>query len=228
MGGGGFSMAPDDAATALDRHVLELCGAESPTVTFVPTASADNDDYVARFRAAFGALGVRTDVLTLWSDARASVERLHEADVVYVGGGSTVNLLSLWRAHGVDAILRDRAQADGVVLAGISAGANCWYHASSTDSYRELAPLRDGLGLLRDAFCPHYLQEPGRAESLRSWVAHGDLPETTACEDGVAAVWRSGAFVEFVSESPGQVGRFVVPDRDRGTATLTVDARFLR
>jgi peptidase E len=28
-------------------------------------------------------------------------------DVVYVGGGSTANLLALWRLHGLDAALRD-------------------------------------------------------------------------------------------------------------------------
>ena len=65
----------------------------------------------------------------------------------YVGGGSTLNLLALWRAHGVDAVLADLAARDDAVLAGVSAGANCWYEACSTDSFGPLAPLRDGLGL---------------------------------------------------------------------------------
>lgn len=61
------------------------------------------------------------------------MERLSSADVVYVGGGSTLNLLALWRAHGVDAVLADLAARDDAVLAGVSAGANCWYEACSTD-----------------------------------------------------------------------------------------------
>lgn len=84
LGGGGFSMADDDAATSIDRRLLELTGVADPLVTFVPTASADDADYIGRFRAAFTALD-RTDLLTLWEDARASVERLSSADVVYVG-----------------------------------------------------------------------------------------------------------------------------------------------
>ena len=46
-------------------------------------------------RTAYAALGVRTMVLTLWADASASVARLAQADLVLVGGGSTVNLLAL-------------------------------------------------------------------------------------------------------------------------------------
>jgi hypothetical protein len=34
-------------------------------------------------------------------------EHLLAQDVIYVGGSSKVNLLALWRTHGVDAILRE-------------------------------------------------------------------------------------------------------------------------
>lgn len=203
LGGGGFSMADDDAATSIDRRLLELTGVADPLVTFVPTASADDADYIGRFRAAFAALGVRTDVLTLWEDARASVERLSSADVVYVGGGSTLNLLALWRAHGVDAVLADVAARDDAVLAGVSAGANCWYEACSTDSFGPLAPLRDGLGLLPGSFCPHFDGEQGRADSVRAWVREGLLPEGWAADDGAALHWRDGVIVDHLVERPG-------------------------
>ena len=53
-------------------------------------------------------------------------EHLLAQDVIYVGGGSMVNLLALWRAHGLDEILREAWQA-GIVLAGLSAGSMCWF-----------------------------------------------------------------------------------------------------
>ncbi|WP_220087839.1 Type 1 glutamine amidotransferase-like domain-containing protein, partial [Burkholderia multivorans] len=97
-------------------------------------------------------------------------------DLVYVGGGSTVNLLALWRTHGVDDVLR-RAAATGTILAGISAGANCWFETSSTDSFGPLAPLRDGFGFLPGSACPHHHGEEGRAETFRTWIADGTLSD---------------------------------------------------
>ncbi len=78
-------------------------------------------------------------------------------DVVLVGGGNTLNMLAVWRAHGLDEILREAWDA-GVVLAGGSAGANCWFEASTTDSYLlgRSDPLADGLGFVTGSFCPHF------------------------------------------------------------------------
>ncbi len=59
-------------------------------------------------------------------------------------GGSTANLLAVRRVHHLDAILREAWNA-GVVLCGISAGANCWFTASTTDSFGPvLQALPDG------------------------------------------------------------------------------------
>ena len=75
--------------------------------------------------------------------------------------GNTLNMLAIWRAHGLDEILREAWDA-GVVLAGGSAGANCWFEASTTDSYLlgRADPLPDGLGFVPGSFCPHYDSEP--------------------------------------------------------------------
>ena len=42
-------------------------------------------------------------------------------DVLLVGGGSVVNLMAVWRAHGLAPVMRECWEA-GVVLAGWSAG----------------------------------------------------------------------------------------------------------
>lgn len=200
LGGGGFSMS-EDGTSPIDDFLLDLTGRDRPRVCFVPTASGDSADYAHRFEAAFEGRA-ETSVLSLFARdpwGHAEPEMLLEQDAIYVGGGSTANLLALWRLHGLPATLA-RAAEQGTVLAGISAGMNCWYAASSTDSFGPLAPLADGLALLPGSACPHYLGEPGRREAYRAWVAAGDLPGGHAADDGVALLWRDGALVEAVAE----------------------------
>ncbi len=59
---------------------------------------------------------------------------LGSQDIIWVAGGSTANLLALWRLHGLDQILAD-CWAAGVVLMGVSAGSLCWHLGGTTDSF---------------------------------------------------------------------------------------------
>jgi len=199
LGGGGFSVL--DESSAIDDYLLQLTGKDDPKVCFVPTASGDADPYIERFFAAFRDRA-QTSVLSLfchdpWGYADPTV--LLEQDIVYVGGGSTANLLAVWRLHGLPAILQTAA-ANGTVLAGISAGMNCWFDASSTDSYGPLAPLPDGLGFLPGSACPHYLEEPDRRDKYLGWVDSGALPSGYAVDQHTALLFRDGGFVEAISE----------------------------
>lgn len=204
MGGGGFSMADDDKPTALDRFLLDLADVADPLVCFAPTASADSVDYTRRFTDAFAMLGVRTSVLTLWQDAAESVARLADAHVLYVGGGSTVNLVALWNAHGVPEQLRRICAERDMVLAGLSAGANCWFEACTTDSFGpELEPWAGGLGLVPGSFCPHFDGEAQRRPLFASAVERGDLPAGLAADDGAAVRYVDGVVRDCVAERPG-------------------------
>ncbi|WP_144628493.1 Type 1 glutamine amidotransferase-like domain-containing protein [Arthrobacter woluwensis] len=203
LGGGGFSMS-EDGASLIDDQILDLSGTSRPKVCFVPTASGDDGGYIRRFEDAFRGRAT-TSVLSLfcrdpWGYTDPAM--LLDQEVVYVGGGSTVNLLELWRRHGV-AELMAQAAAQGTVLAGISAGMNCWYEASSTDSFGPLAPLNDGLGLLRGSACPHYRGEPGRRERYLGWVADGSLPTGYAVDDYAALLFRDGELSGGFAERPG-------------------------
>lgn len=205
LGGGGFSMS-EDGSSLIDDQLLTMTGVEKPKVCFIPTASGDAVDYCERFEAAFTGRA-STSVLSLFAQdpwGYTDPRMLLDQDLIYVGGGSTVNLLAVWRRHGVPEILRQAAR-QRTLLAGISAGMNCWFEASSTDSYGPLAPLRDGLGFLPGSACPHLLGEPGRRESLREWVASGELPTAHAADDHVALVWRDGEFVEAIGEAPDRL-----------------------
>lgn len=233
LGGGGFSMEPDNPL--LDDHVLSLAtrrrGADGlPRVCFVPTASGDAESYVDRFLAAFDGRA-ETGSLQLFRLADLDHVDLRsfvlDQDVIYVGGGSTANLLALWRLHGLDEILVEAAEA-GVVLAGISAGMNCWFEASVTDSFGPLAPLHDGLGLLTGSACPHFDGEAERRPTYVDLVATGSLPAGVAADDGCALVFRDGELHEAVSSRPGAgAWRVHLAGEGLDVAESPIDVRYL-
>lgn len=223
LGGGGFSMS-ETGESAVDDELLlmarrrtsaEICrstsagvsrrndASELTRVCFVPTASGDSRDYIERFEAAFEGRA-QTHVLSLFGQSPWDFQdpaMLLGMDLIYVGGGSTANLLSLWRRHGVDELMKTAA-AGGTILAGISAGANCWFDASSTDSFGPLAPLNDGLGFLRGSACPHFHGEPGREESFLGWITDGSLPAPgIAIDDHAAVVYVDGVATSVMVES---------------------------
>ena len=206
MGGGGFSMEPENPL--LDDFVLGLARRHPARVCFVPTASADAPAYIVRFYRAFAGRCVPTD-LTLW-DPQALPRHpsrtselsafIAEQDVIYVGGGNTANLLALWRRHGLDAIVRD-AWSRGVVLTGVSAGMLCWFSGGITDSFGGLEPLDDGLGLIDATACPHYDGEAGRRPAYHRAISAGMKPGYAA-DDGAALHFHGSTFAEAVSSNP--------------------------
>lgn len=204
MGGGGFSMSPLGAPTNLDRYLVELTGKASPLVCFVPTASADDPLYINRFLNAYGTLGVRPMILTLWEDAVNAVRRIKEADLVLVGNGVTVNMLALWKAHGVDKALRKRHDKGDVVLAGVAAGGNAWFEGCITDSFGDFRAYRKGLGLAEGSFCSHFDNEDGRQGVYTDAVANGDLPGGFAAEDGAGVHFIDGKLHKVITEAPGK------------------------
>jgi dipeptidase E len=95
-------------------------------------------------------------------------------DIVYVGGGSLRNLLAIWRAHGLDGLLRDGWRR-GLVLAGLSAGATCWFQGGVTTSAGPPAPA-PGLDFLPGSMSVHADGEPERRPVYVRAVRDGRLP----------------------------------------------------
>ncbi|NGN63525.1 peptidase E [Streptomyces sp. A7024] len=224
--GGGFSTDDDGL---LDDWVLGQVRAPRPKVCFVPTASGDAPDYVGQFHAAFQARACEAAVLHLFRrelDDDALRAFLLGQDVIYVGGGNTANLLAVWRAHSVDRLLRE-AFDHGVLLCGISAGANCWAEGSLTDSFGPLTHLSDGLALLSGSVCPHYDSEPGRRSSYRAAVARGALPAGWAVEDGVGALFTDGRLTDSVTRTPQARLYRVEPDGEGGAEEYAQSCRLL-
>jgi len=202
MGGGGFSMG---FGLELDDGLLALAGAttSSPRVLFVPTASGDSADYIVRFYTAFAGRAAASHV-SLFRRVDDDLEALCRAqDVIYVGGGNTANMLAVWRTHGFDRALRAAYEA-GVVVAGISAGAVCWFEDGVTDSFGEpLRPLGTGLGWLPGPMVPHYDGEAARRPTLHRLVVDDVWPQALAVDDAAAAVFVDETLAEVWSARDG-------------------------
>jgi dipeptidase E len=202
MGGGGFTMEP--ANPLLDDYVLSLAAAREPRILFLPTASGDERAQITAFRARFGARTCVPEDLSLFRlrDVRASLQEVVlSQDIVYVGGGSMRNLLALWRAHGLDELLC-AAWRRGIVLAGLSAGAMCWFEGAVTCSSGDPEPI-DGLGLLGGSLTVHADGEPQRLPRWLECVRDGTLPGGWAVDDGVGLLFRERSLERTVSSRPG-------------------------
>jgi dipeptidase E len=226
MGGGGFSMEPD--TPLLDDFVLSLARRPRPRVCFLATASGDSPTYVRDFYRAFSPRDCEASDVALFerrvADLRVFVLK---QDVVYVGGGSTANMLAIWRVHGLDRVLVEAWHA-GIVLCGISAGMNCWFAESVTDSFRldALAGLKDGLGLIAASACPHYDGEPQRRPTFHRLVASGELGDGWAADEGAALVFAGERLEEVVAERRGLAGYRVERTAD-GASEARLPARYL-
>jgi dipeptidase E len=217
MGGGGFSMQPDNLA--LDRYVLEQTNKPDPAVAFLPTASGDNFEYIVNFYSAFRTLGCHPSHLSLFKPHTADIEQyIMEQDVIYVGGGNTRSMLALWREWELDMILRD-ALAAGIVLAGISAGAICWFAAGITDSTPGELTVIPGLGLLPMSCCPHYDGEAQRRPAYRRFVGSGQMTAGYALDDSAAVHFVDGELHRVVASAPNAKAYWVEKTGDTVTET---------
>jgi dipeptidase E len=202
MGGGGFTMEP--ANPLLDDYVLSLAAAKQPRILFLPTASGDTTAQINAFKGRFGGRTCVAESLSLFRlrDAgRPLEEMVLEQDILYVGGGSMRNLLAIWRAHGLDKLLVE-AWERGIVLAGLSAGAMCWFHWGVTRSSGPPEPIA-GLGLLEGSLSVHADGEPERLPVWLNLVRDGVIPGGWALDDGVGMLFRGHQLERIVSSRPG-------------------------
>jgi peptidase E len=231
---GGFrgfdeAWASGDGVPLLLSHAARLSGAKAPKICIMNTASADDPaGYLRMYRALAPLRGMVTH-LALFPMPNVSdpADLLLSQDVIYVGGGSVANMLAIWRVHGLDAVMRSAWEA-GIVLSGVSAGAICWFHGGTTDSFGPvLRPFTDGLGLLAGSYSPHYDSEPGRRPLFESLIAAQALPAGIACEDGAAAHFADDSLHEIVADRGGASGYLVERDNEGSAKETALPARLL-
>ncbi|MEP6798920.1 MAG: peptidase E [Lapillicoccus sp.] len=221
----------------LTAHALSLVdpgrrGSRRLRVCYLPTAVGDSAQAVASERESFAKRWPDVDlsVLTLFTQPSVPDVRGHllDQDLLLVEGGSVVNLMAVWRAHGLPEILRDCWEV-GVVLAGASAGSLCWHTGGPTDSFSDdLAPFTDGLGLVPFSNGVHddFGDQPRRA-TYRRLVAQGRLDAGYASEDGVGLHYVGTTLHEAVTLRPNSTAWWVAADGSGGWREERVRTRAL-
>jgi dipeptidase E len=209
-------------------YLLDLAGKERARIATISTATGDAPEYVAAGFERFPAERAEVRPLRLFNRTVRDIEAfLCSQDIVWVGGGNTVSMLAVWRAHGVDRALR-AAWEQGVIMTGGSAGSLCWFEGGTTDSFdlRELAPLSDGLGFLPGTHCPHYDGEEQRRPLYQRLIAEG-FPAGYAIDDDAALRFTGTELTEVITAREGATAYRVEPDGNGGAVETTLAARLL-
>jgi len=164
IGGGEISQF---STLAIDTHIVQLTGKQAPKALFIPTASGDSEDYFNAFKATYvDRLGCEAKALRLITE-QPSIQEMEEvilsSDLIYIGGGDTLKLITTWDHLGIYGILLN-AYEKGIVIAGISAGATCWFQSGVRfEKYEnENEPCFsqiESFGLIDAFLCPHFNQQ---------------------------------------------------------------------
>ena len=227
IGGHDFTSRPPDRAVSelMLRLATERAG-KRPRVCILPTASGDTSEQIARFYAAFGERPCDPSDLSLFRLGRRPIalrDHLLAQDLIYVGGGSMVNLLAVWKAHELSPVL-SLAWREGIVLAGQSAGAMCWFESGITKSSgkpREEA----GLGLLQGSLCVHYNNEPERRAAYLEAIGNG-MPNGYGLDDYAGLLWEGTGPPTALTARRG-ARAYRVTNSETGVIESPLPARFL-
>lgn len=207
------------------KYVISLTHKSNPRICFVPTASADNPYSIARWYDVCTELPMKPYVLRTFLNSSPEQNTFEETllgmDAIIVGGGSTLNMMAIWKAQGIDTVLR-KAYEKGIVLGGGSAGSLCWFTGGFTDSRPKALSLVDCLGFIQNSHCPHYHSEPSRKPLYQDAVLTGKLLPGYACDDRAGILFQNGKYVKsvagdstshtyFVSVTDGKIKEELLP-----------------
>ncbi len=200
VGGGGFTHPKDNYPqdAILEDHLLALAGPIAKVrIGYIGHASNDNPAKIARFYERFDGCA-NLAALPLDANLAETTFFLNGLDILYVGGGATMEMLAHWQKTGIDKILIQSAH-NGLILSGVSAGAICWFSQLLLGSAKDGYALYTGLGLLGGSVCPHFSNEPSRKSAFERQIANGRLAAGLAIDDGVAVHICEGIVTNIIS-----------------------------
>ena len=193
------------------KYVTTLTDKTNPKICFIPTASGDNPDYIESWNKMCKQFSFESHVLRTFSassNSQTFEEQLLQMDGIIVGAGNAINMLAVWKAQGIDTILR-KAYEKGIVIAGGSAGSLCWFKNGYTGS-RPLGLTKiEGLNFLNFSHCPHYHSDPKRRPQYEQGILNGDILPGYACDDLSGLLFVNGEFKKSVSLDKANNNYFV-------------------
>ena len=183
------------------KYTIDLTNKSNPKVCYVPTASADNEDNIKLWNYYCKKLSIEPYVLKVWISSEKTPNSFEDVllnmDAIVVGGGNTANMMGIWKAQGIDSVMR-KALEKGIVLAGGSAGSLCWFENGTSDCHPIQLSIVDGLGFLPYSHCPHYSEE-ARKELYFKEIKSQRIKSGYACDNFSGVLFKNGKFIEAVS-----------------------------
>lgn len=186
------------------KYVASLTNKPVPKVCYIATASGDNPNFINQWYNLCEELPLQAYVLRTFGGSSSTTKTFEEnimsMDAIIVGGGNTLNMLAIWKAQGIDTVLR-KAYEKGIVLGGGSAGSLCWFTGGYTDSRPKELSIIEGLGFLNFSNCPHYHTEPSRKPLYHQAIITGKLKKGYACDDLAGLLFVNGVVKKSVSQN---------------------------
>jgi dipeptidase E len=214
----------------IDEKVRSLSWKETPHVLFLATASHDEESYVEAVKRAYGALGCEVEALYLWNAEPSPNElktALAWADILYIGGGNTKELLERLKITGFDKLLIEALDArEDLTIAGLSAGASMWCDYSYADCdilsgvSNQMVFLKC-LGYLPVVFNPH-AQDEMRSGFL-SALKGISFKKAYSLENDTALVIRNKKLSEFVRAYPNRNGWEIFSTKNESLRKISLD-----
>ena len=183
IGGGGFGRNPGDGV--IEQYILDQTGKEKPNICFIPTATGDNEAYKVNYYSTFSKLDCNPIHLDFFKRTPDLEQLIPQQDAIFVGGGNTKSMLAVWKDWNLDKLLKD-AYEKGVVMSGVSAGANCWFEKAVVDSWEEDLRVIDCMGFVKGNCCPHYDEEPQRRPAVKKFLEDGIVDSCYSVEGNCA------------------------------------------
>ncbi len=184
------------------KEIIKLTGKERPKICYLPTASGDSERSIIRWYDLVHDLSVEPSVQRVWISSynqKVSFEEiLLGMDAIVVGGGNTLNMIAIWKAQGIDKVLK-KALEKGIVLAGGSAGSLCWFDNGTTDSRPIELSVVEGLGFLPFSHSPHYHSEEYRRPLFHKNIKNGIFKAGYAMDDYSGIIFKNGKPFKVVS-----------------------------
>ena len=183
IGGGGFGRNPGDGV--IEQYILDQTGKEQPNICFIPTATGDNEAYKVNYYSTFSKLDCNPIHLDFFKRTPDLEQLIPQQDAIFVGGGNTKSMLAVWKDWNLDKLLKE-AYEKGVVMSGVSAGANCWFERAVVDSWEEDLRVIDCMGFIKGICCPHYDEEPQRRPAVKTFLEDGIIDSCYSVEGNCA------------------------------------------
>jgi dipeptidase E len=167
------------------------------TILFLPFALHDRDDYAAKAKARFAAMGYSLESAHKIDNPSNAVE---QTDAIFIGGGNTFRLLKALQDLGLLEPIRRKVKT-GTPYIGSSAGSNVAGPTIKTTKDMPIVQPQsfDSLGLIPFQISPHYLDpDPNsthmgetQGERILQFLEENDTPVVgiregawLLCDDG--------------------------------------------